>query len=283
VYSTLPGGTNYPGDYAPILTDIAKCNLPQVSWVIPDGNWSDHPGQGNSPGDGGPSWVAAIVNAIGNSHANSGGHCDYLGNYAWPSEPTVILVVWDDWGGWYDDVPPPDCNTQTGACAGYFNGANHNGQQYVYGFRVPMLVIGAYTKQTTNGVDGFTGYISGPPSNPNCQNTNYCHDFGSILNFIEYAFGTGGNFLTLPGAQTWGISGQTSWGYADYLAMDVKPNCTSCTYSLSDFFNFQANPHAFQTINGAKYSPSCFHIPNQPFCFPDSYPQDPDDDAEETD
>ncbi len=45
----LPGGPNYSNDYAPILTDIANCKLPQVSWVIPDGNWSDHARRWTAP------------------------------------------------------------------------------------------------------------------------------------------------------------------------------------------------------------------------------------------
>jgi hypothetical protein len=52
-------------DDARILTDLgveakttAACQLPQVSWVTPDGAWSDHPGSVGS--DGGPLWVAAM-------------------------------------------------------------------------------------------------------------------------------------------------------------------------------------------------------------------------------
>ena len=82
---------------------------------------------------------------------------------------------------------------------------------------------------------------------------------------------------------TSGISGQRSWPYADYFAMDYSPN-TPYSYSLSDFFTFsQSNFHAFQTINGAKYQPSCFHGPTPLTCFGSSYPQDPDNDADETD
>jgi phospholipase C len=66
--------------------------------------------------------------------------CNYWGN-------TVILVTWDDWGGFYDDVLPWRCDNK-GNCLGYFNST---GQQFVYGFRVPLLVVSAWTPQ---------GYVS---------------------------------------------------------------------------------------------------------------------------
>ena len=73
----------------------------------------------------------------------------------------------------------------------------------MYGFRVPLLVISAYAKP---------GYISGggvyPPS---CAPPNYyCHDFGSILNFIEYVFGLG-------------QIGDVNYPYADHYVMDTTP------------------------------------------------------------
>ena len=59
-----------------------------MSWVIPTNTASDH-AAGN---DGsGPSWVASVVNAIGTSQY-------------W--KDTAIIITWDDWGGWYDHVPP---------------------------------------------------------------------------------------------------------------------------------------------------------------------------------
>jgi hypothetical protein len=252
VKAVLPNQGNYPNDGAPFLTDIANRRLPQVSWVIPDGNWSDH--AGNQPGDGGPSWVAAIVNQVGQATT-----CDNGAGYR---SDTVILVVWDDWGGYYDDVAPPDCATNP--CTGY---SNRTGQQYVYGFRVPLLVVGAYARQ---------GYISGANVfPPNCASPNtYCHDFGSILNFVEYAFGTGGN----PLGGTGGIS--PNYLYADRLVMDTQPSPPN-NYSLYDFFDFTTS-HAFQTINGWKYSPDCFPHPKDPNCF-QTYPMDPDNDANESD
>ena len=94
-----------------VLTDIAAGHLAQVSWVIPTGQDSDHPG---STGGSGPSWVASIVNAIGNS--------PYWSN-------TAIIITWDDWGGWYDHVAPPMYNS------------------YEYGFRVPLIIVSPYSKQ----------------------------------------------------------------------------------------------------------------------------------------
>jgi phospholipase C len=94
-----------------VLSDIADGQLAQVTWVIPDGRASDHPRQNEGSG---PSWVASIVNAIGNS--------GYWGD-------TAILITWDDWGGWYDHVAPPILNS------------------YEYGFRVPLMVISPYAKR----------------------------------------------------------------------------------------------------------------------------------------
>ncbi len=250
VQYVLPGGIHYPNDFAPILTDIEHCNLPQVSWVIPDGNWSDHADVGSPPGDGGPSWAQAIVNAVGNN-------CGYWNN-------TVILITWDDWGGYYDDVVPPDC--QTAPCTGY---SNLTGQQYVYGFRVPLLVVGAYAKP---------GYISGAkaPVPVTCSGNNYCHDFGSILNFIEYAFGSGG--VPLGGGD--GI-GDPNYPYADHFALDTRPSGGTNPYGLADFFDFTTS-HSFTPITGGKYREDCYHHPSDTGCFP-NYPADPDNDANEPD
>jgi Phosphoesterase family len=182
---------------APILADIANCQLQQISWVIPDAAWSDHPNN-NTGAALGPYWVANIVDAIGNSYANSGNTCDYWGNVA-PSgssarKPTAIFIVWDDWGGFYDHVKPYK------VLQGQNNGTQQNpiwscpsppatnnwGCGYTYGFRVPFLVVSEYTGASTSG----GGYISGSCTPPNCPNTTakYQHDFGSILAFTEYNF-----------------------------------------------------------------------------------------------
>jgi len=44
---------------------------------------------------------------------------------------TAIFLTWDDWGGWYDHEPPTFLASPEG--------------DYQYGFRVPLIVISAYT------------------------------------------------------------------------------------------------------------------------------------------
>lgn len=85
------------------------------------------------------------------------------------------------------------------------------------------------------------------------------HDFGSILNFIEYAFGQNGIPLGAP----CGI-GPCEYPYADYFAPEIGQGDS---YGLSDFFDFSQSPLPFRTIEGAKYPPSCFHRPKGPGCF----------------
>lgn len=126
-----------------VLTDIGNCKLANVSWVIPTGQNSDHPGGNQS---GGPSWVASIVNAIGNSKT-----CDNGAGY-W--KDTAIFLTWDDWGGWFDHEPPTLLSVP-----------NLGQGDYQYGFRVPLVVISAYTP---------VGYVN-----------NNRYDFGSILRFVE--------------------------------------------------------------------------------------------------
>ena len=96
---------------AQILTDVANGQLANVTWVMPSGRSSDHPATNDGSG---PSWVASIVNAIGNSQ--------YWDN-------TAIIITWDDWGGWYDHVAPRVINS------------------YEYGFRVPLIVVSPFAKQ----------------------------------------------------------------------------------------------------------------------------------------
>ncbi len=116
-----------------ILTDIAHGRLADVVWVTPTFLASDHAALTNGSG---PSWVASVVNAIGKSAY-------------W--KDTAVFVTWDDWGGWYDHVAPPQYNS------------------YELGFRVPLIVISPYARPH---------YVS-----------HHRHEFGSMLRFVEEVFG----------------------------------------------------------------------------------------------
>lgn len=116
-----------------IFSDITNGNLAAVSWVTPSKLDSDHPG---AHSDTGPSWVTSVVNAIGESPY-------------WDS--TAIIILWDDWGGFFDDAAPPQLD---------YRGL---------GVRVPCLIVSAYARR---GVVVHTQY-----------------EFGSILKFIREVFG----------------------------------------------------------------------------------------------
>ena len=105
------------------VTDILNGQLPAVSWIIP-GSWkppnyplactgvavSEHP---PARGDCGMDYVSYLVNHVMNS------------NY-WGS--TAIVISWDDYGGFYDHVPPPVVDG------------------FGEGFRVPTLVISPWSR-----------------------------------------------------------------------------------------------------------------------------------------
>ena len=118
-----------------VFGDLKNGSLPALSWVMPTLEDSDHPASGCNHG---PRWITQVVNAIGQSK--------YWNN-------TAIVLMWDDWGGWYDNVPPPQISFTS------------------LGMRVPMIVISPYAK---------AGYVS-----------HAQYDFGSVLQFAEEAFGLG--------------------------------------------------------------------------------------------
>ena len=94
-----------------LFDDARAGRLPAVSWVIPSGDNSEHPFGTVSSGQ---NHVTRVIDAI-------------MKGPDWKS--TAIFLAWDDWGGFYDHVPPPRVG----------------GQQY--GIRVPGLVISPYARR----------------------------------------------------------------------------------------------------------------------------------------
>jgi phospholipase C len=112
--------------------DLRNGTLPSVSWIVPNIRESEHPPLNIQLG----MWYTTdFINALMKS--------PYWKN-------TLLVVTWDDYGGFYDHVPPP------------------NVDKYGYGFRVPAIVISPYAK---------AGYV---------DHTEY--DFTSVLRTIENQF-----------------------------------------------------------------------------------------------
>jgi phospholipase C len=84
--------------------------LPQVAWIVPNGETSEHP-----PGriSAGQTYVTRLINAT-------------MQSPDWSS--TAIFLAWDDWGGFYDHVVPPKVDGSG------------------YGLRVPGMVISPYSR-----------------------------------------------------------------------------------------------------------------------------------------
>ncbi len=116
-----------------IYGDAANGTLPQLAWVIPSFNESTHP---PAPENTGMEFAASVVDAIENSSE-------------WNS--TAIFLTWDEYGGFYDHVPPPQID------------------QYGLGFRVPLIVISPYARE--NYISAQFGY------------------FESLLKFTEWLYG----------------------------------------------------------------------------------------------
>jgi phospholipase C len=101
-------------DTSVFFNDLRDGQLPAVAWLAPANRYSEHPPGRISTGQ---AYVTGVINAVMRSRY-------------WNS--TAIFLSWDDWGGFYDHVAPPNVN--------FFG----------YGLRVPGLVVSAYAR---------TGYI----------------------------------------------------------------------------------------------------------------------------
>jgi|SRR5579875_139237 len=144
LWNPLPGFKairNNPADMAHLVAlreyfqDLKNDTLPEVSWVVPMGKDSEHP---PAPPWAGMWHVTRLINAL-------------MQSSSW--KDSVVFLTWDDYGGFYDHVPPPLVDA------------------YGYGPRVPNLVISPFAK---------AGYIS-----------HHTYDLTSMLKFIEVRFGLG--------------------------------------------------------------------------------------------
>jgi phospholipase C len=133
IWNPLPDFTTVQQDHqlsniqptANFLAAAKQGTLPAVSWIVPNGTVSEHPPALVSVGQ---RYVTTLINAV-------------MQGPAWKS--SVILVAWDDWGGFYDHVVPPV--------------VDGNG----YGLRVPGLVISPWARRgfVDHQVLSFDAYL----------------------------------------------------------------------------------------------------------------------------
>jgi len=115
------------------LSDAQAGRLPSVSWLVPPWITSDHPPVSIC---GGENWTVQMLNAI-------------MRGPQW--KHTAVVLTWDDFGGFYDHVPPPHWDI------------------YGLGPRVPAIIISPWAKP------GFVDHTT--------------LEFSSVLKFIERLHG----------------------------------------------------------------------------------------------
>jgi phospholipase C len=120
-------------DAPAFLAHLRSGNLPAVSWLMPPVPLSDHPGyNGLCPGE---NWTVHILNAL-------------MRSPEW--KHMAIVLTWDDFGGFYDHVPPPHVDL------------------YGMGPRVPAIIISPWSR---------SGFID-----------HELMEFASVLKLIETIF-----------------------------------------------------------------------------------------------
>ena len=115
------------------VVDALNGDLPSVSWIVTGSGKSEHPPASTCIGE---NWTVEQLNAV-------------MQGPLWSS--TAIFLTWDDFGGFYDHVPPPDVD------------------QFGFGPRVPLLIISPYARHR---------HIS-----------HTVYEFSSLLKFVERRFG----------------------------------------------------------------------------------------------
>jgi phospholipase C len=136
-------------------------DLPTVSWVYGDGrpDLSEHPTQNVTHG---MQWTIDQVKAV-------------VASGLW--DKVAILVTWDDWGGWFDHVDPPEKEQWDSSRAHRPVDAHpeFDGQQFRYGSRVPLLAISPYAK---------AGHVSSQ-ENSHVSVPKFCEDIFGIPPLTE--------------------------------------------------------------------------------------------------
>jgi len=98
-YATITDNPAHNRDYTDFAANISAGTLPAVSYIKPLGFKSEHGGGGNKISDG-VTFVSGAINAILNSPAYR--------------DSTLIILTYDESGGYYDHISTPPTSTVDG-------------------------------------------------------------------------------------------------------------------------------------------------------------------------
>ncbi|HEV8572098.1 MAG TPA: alkaline phosphatase family protein [Actinomycetota bacterium] len=164
------------------LMDVKRGRLPKVSWLVPPESHNEHPGGGRSV-CAGENWTVQQINSV-------------MRSKVWKS--TAIVIVWDDFGGFYDHMKPPHYDIMG------------------LGPRTPALIISPWTRQGDNPRGGFIDHTT--------------YEFSSVLAFIEEVFEL--HPMTKRDAQADPLSGAFDFDSPPRLKKLVLPLRDDCPYGL---------------------------------------------------
>ncbi|TWV30618.1 phospholipase C, phosphocholine-specific [Streptomyces misionensis] len=196
--SSVPKATgSTPDDIAAaIRADVLAGTLPQVSWVVANQAFSEHPYA--PPGDG-----AHFVNLVYQALAADEAVFD----------STVLFLNYDENDGYFDHVPPPSPPAGT---AGEFL----NGVPYGFGFRVPMIVVSPWTRggwvssevfehtSVLRFLETWTAALGTPATCPNISDWRRKVS-GDLTGVFDFAHPVNGP-VSLPATSVIGIGNCTS-------------------------------------------------------------------------
>ncbi len=115
-YAQFTDNPTYMKDYNDFVAAVGQGSLPAVSFIKGMGYHNEHPGFGTNITQG-VGFVKGIVDSVlASSLAND----------------TLVLVTWDEGGGFFDHVAPPAANAADGQ---------------PYGTRIPLIAIGRFARK----------------------------------------------------------------------------------------------------------------------------------------
>jgi len=189
--STNAFAYQYPAGFA---SDVAAGTLPQVSWLLPPVASCEHPAAAPSMGE---MFVSQVLQTLVSNPE------------VW--EQTVLFVIYDENGGWFDHVPPPTptlsqiASDPTNAGEWWSGGtAPLTGTEYFsanpvgLGFRTPCLIVSPFSR----GGYLCSPYYKGPGGTVKVDPAG-TFDATSVNRFIAKVFDFEAQGVDIPNLSAW--------------------------------------------------------------------------------